>query len=90
MRTRLVLLFCFTVLITVAAFAADLTGRDLVLPIVARVPGSVGSDWRTDVVLTNTDNRYITDPPVVTLTTNVTLSARLLDGLNVATWVCAS
>jgi hypothetical protein len=43
----------FLALIAVPAGAGDLAGRDVLLPIVARTPGALGTNWYTDLVITN-------------------------------------
>jgi hypothetical protein len=67
MRARVVLLLSVSFLIAASSFAADLSGRDLVL-VIARVPGLIGSDWRTDLVLTNVYDSGIVPPVNITLT----------------------
>ena len=48
------LLLAFLILFTAAtATAADLAGRDVLVPVVARTPGALGTNWYTDLVITN-------------------------------------
>jgi hypothetical protein len=64
--------FCFGLVIISLFFgsipvdAVDIAGHDLVLPIVARAPGAFGSEWRTDVIVTNISRRM--NPVAVTIT----------------------
>src|SRR5688572_17563724 len=52
-RSRLLLpLLCFLLLVP-PAFATGLVGRDLLIPFAGRAPGAFGSQWQTDVVLSN-------------------------------------
>ncbi|HYE94472.1 MAG TPA: hypothetical protein VEA38_25790 [Terriglobales bacterium] len=50
------------------AAAMETAGREIVVPIVGRGPGALGSEWRTDLVLTHVARRTIEPPAVVTLT----------------------
>ena len=65
MRAPIILSLLVASFLSASSFAANLAGRDLVL-VIARVPGLVGSDWRTDLVLTNTSNEG--PVPVVDIT----------------------
>ncbi|HSY50730.1 MAG TPA: hypothetical protein VLC46_18135 [Thermoanaerobaculia bacterium] len=65
MRASIVPFLCAALLVSASSFAADLSGRDLVV-VIARVPGQVGSDWRTDLVLANV--RQIGNVPPVDIT----------------------
>src|SRR5688572_5157469 len=48
------ILFAFLITFTAAtATAADLAGRDVLVPVVARTPGALGTNWYTDLVVTN-------------------------------------
>ncbi|MEA2235837.1 MAG: hypothetical protein QOC81_561 [Thermoanaerobaculia bacterium] len=64
MSARLVVLIALLFLVAASLFGADLSGRDLVVPVISRVPGVMGSDWRTDLIVTNEKG---VDPVVVTL-----------------------
>jgi hypothetical protein len=68
MRIAIVVLLCFVLLAAAPLFAADLSGRDLVVPVVARVPGLFGSDWRTDLIVANLSANGLRPPVDVTLT----------------------
>ena len=50
--------------------ATGLTGHDLVVPVVARTPGLLGSQWQTDLVVTNTDRDPFPVPVQVTFMNN--------------------
>lgn len=50
---RIALLALVLSLIALPATAADLAGRDVLVPIVARTPGALGTNWFTDLVITN-------------------------------------
>jgi hypothetical protein len=50
--------------------ATGLTGQDLVVPVVARTPGLLGSQWRTDLVVTNTGRDPFPVPVQVTFMNN--------------------
>ena len=49
LRGFVLVLLCFPV------FANTFAARDLVIPVIGRTPGTFGSEWRTDVVVTNLD-----------------------------------
>lgn len=71
LRTRLYLLAATILLASSSSpnsslSAAELTGRELVLPIVARTPGAYGSEWRTDIFVTNTSRRLNPVPVRIT------------------------
>ena len=51
-----------------AAFAADTAGNAIFVPVVARTPGALGSEWRTDLVISNVSRRSVTVPFTVTFT----------------------
>lgn len=54
LRGLVLVLFCLPV------FANPFVGRDLVIPVVGRTAGAFGSEWRTDVVVTNLDDTATT------------------------------
>ena len=47
------LAFVLALLATSAVTAADFSGNEIFIPVVSRVPGAFGSEWRTDLVITN-------------------------------------
>ncbi len=49
-----------------AAQAVALTGTDLLVPVVARTPGELGTQWRTDLVVTNTSRSLVMVPVEIT------------------------
>jgi hypothetical protein len=53
-----------------AAFAADTAGNAIFVPVVSRTPGALGSEWRTDLVISNVSRRSVTVPFTVTFTPN--------------------
>lgn len=54
----------------VGTAATGLTGHDLVVPVVARTSGLLGSQWRTDLVVTNTGRDPFPVPVQVTFMNN--------------------
>lgn len=61
---RNALLFILVVLLVPAAHAAELTGQEVVIPIAGRWAGAHGSQWRTDLTITNTARR-VSNPETV-------------------------
>lgn len=43
------------VLVSLPVYANPFVSRDLVIPVIGRIAGAFGSDWRTDVVVSNLD-----------------------------------
>lgn len=54
----LLLLLSILAILATPLLANDLVGRDLVIPIVGRSPGAFGSQWRTDLIITNTGSKF--------------------------------
>lgn len=52
MTSRAVRLF-FSIILAFPLFASGVAGRHLIVPVVARAPGAFGSDWRTDLMVSN-------------------------------------
>lgn len=65
-KLTLLILMLAAALPSVSSDALDIAGNDLILPIVARTPGAYGSEWRTDVIVTNASRRMIDVPVTVT------------------------
>ncbi len=45
--------FLFSLFLAVPLFATDVAGPSVVIPMAGRVPGAFGSQWQTDLVITN-------------------------------------
>ncbi|HET8796922.1 MAG TPA: hypothetical protein VFO89_04510 [Thermoanaerobaculia bacterium] len=48
-------------LLTVSASAYDFSGNQIFVPIVSRVPGANGTQWRTDLTITNRSETFPTE-----------------------------
>jgi hypothetical protein len=67
MRFKRLLIGAVAVLaVTSSAAAGDLASRDLVIPIVVRSPGVLGTLWQTDLVIANASRFEIQQPVTVT------------------------
>lgn len=62
MRYGLILLSLLT---TVTAHAANFSGREIFIPIVGRTPGANGTQWRSDVILTNRSEDFATTVSII-------------------------
>lgn len=54
MRSR-VLLLLSAILLTASVHAADLAGSNVLVPVAGRTTGAFGSQWQTDLIVTNLD-----------------------------------
>ena len=55
MKPRVLLLLVVAAAVTLSARAADLAGSNVLIPIAGRTAGAFGSQWQTDLVVTNLD-----------------------------------
>ncbi|HYH05646.1 MAG TPA: hypothetical protein VEK11_01185 [Thermoanaerobaculia bacterium] len=53
------------ILLACSAAALDFAGRELVIPVISRVPGANGTQWRTDVTLTNRNQIFPTQVSMI-------------------------
>ena len=58
---RCVCVLVLVLAVVLPAAAADLASNDILIPVVARTPGALGTDWATDVVITNLSDRLAAD-----------------------------
>ena len=44
--------------LSAAAHAANIAGREVIIPVAGRMPGAFGTMWRTDLVVSNPSDHY--------------------------------
>lgn len=62
---RVALLLLASLLTTISTHAANFSGRDLFIPLIGRTAGMNGTQWRSDLILTNRSEHFETTVSLV-------------------------